>query len=102
MTNLTNKIKADWKNLTNQLIQLLTVFQIGNILFKIWEYHWLGTDPFTEKMFRYILKQHVIFGLWLTLSMILIISLSTFKKHMASLIIGIVILTYTSFRLWTF
>ncbi|WP_205521243.1 hypothetical protein, partial [Psychroflexus aurantiacus] len=102
MNNLTDKIKTDWKNLTNQIIQLLTVLQIGNIFFKLWEYHWLACVPLTEEMFKYILKQHVIFGLWLTVSMILMISLSTFKKYLASLIIGILILTVVSFRLWTF
>lgn len=64
-------MKSDWKYLTNQMIQLLTVLQIGNILFKIWEYHWLATDPLTEEMFKFILKQHLMFGLWLILGMMI-------------------------------
>ena len=94
--------KFNWQMLAYHIIQLLTVLQIGYVFYRIWEYQWLGTDSFTAEVFQFILRGHVIFGLSLVVSLIIMSLTSIFNKHLLGVISGLLVLIYVSYRLLTF
>ena len=95
-------ILTDWKRIGNHLVQLLMALQLGNIISRIWEYHWLSSDPISYDMFVEILKQYVFFGLTLVAGLTISLILTMTKKNLASLISGLIILTYVSYKFWTY
>lgn len=99
---MTKIILMDWKRIGNNVIQILIALQMGNIISRIWEYHWLSSDPFTYDMFVKILKHYVFLELTLIAGLIVTIIFTAFNKNLASFISGVVVLLYVSIKFWTY